>query len=616
MDRSVGPYQLVTRLAVGGEAEIYLARKQGVLGFEQRYALKILLPHHQDDEERRKMMVDEARLTAQLDHPNIVKVHDLGEDDGLLYMVMEHLNGLNLAQMLVRASALDREIPIEAAVYIAREVCGGLHYAHTRRSSDGSPMQLVHRDVSPQNILVGFGGEVKLVDFGVAKAALGGRLETKTGIIKGKLTYMAPEYAIGSRQDHRSDIFAAGLCLYEMVSGRAAYDIEDARELVEAVKKARIQRPSAFREGVPPGLEKILERALEERVEDRWESAHEMQRSLTEFLTQYAPDYRKEQLAAWIADLREHPADGADSAPARPVGASNTRHGLPAVEDDEDLGSLVATQAMTLEDRGFKRAPQPAQRETTLGMPSSLNAEVAQTRKERREDLLGGGDPPATVETDDDDDDAVTAVLRGGAEGEGPPRLGVPREPDDDPTPAPGIQIGRGALVGDDVANLPTAQLDVQTIAPERAAPTSELPTATDLDVQAIRSVDPSAVTGPSTLRELGVSPPAIERLPAPLVHDEAIEQRPAVIDAPHSPKRAPPPLQKRTPGLNPPQRDPNAVQPRLSATATSLITRLGERYDEVAKTESGRRWADAIIITVLGVTLLSVLVYIFFFAT
>lgn len=699
MTRTVGPYELLKRIAVGGAAEIYLARKGGLLGFEQHYALKVLLPHREDDEEHRKMMVDEARLTAQLDHPNIIKVHDLGEDGSTLFMVMEYVNGLNLAQLIMRLQKLDRKMPIEVAVYIAREMCGGLHYAHTRKSADGSLLQLVHRDVSPQNLLVGHGGEVKLIDFGVAKATMRGRIETKTGIIKGKLTYMAPEYAVGSQQDHRSDIFAVALVLYEMLTGRAAYDIDDARELVESVKTAKIQRPSKFREGVPPGLEKLLERALEEDPNDRYQSAEELQHALTQFLSVYAPEFRKEQLGAWMTEVREAAtaakgADEADTNPelpdiddviaeasatadpddgleeVEPTTGKHTAFGLPAVADDDeeiDMDSLVATQSHDLEASGLRPRKDPPNRKTSVGMSlSEERDEAGQSGPQKRADLLAGLGRPTeeavlTRPDDGPDTDVLSAEQADDAASTGdtevlPASIEIPPLATDEPDVAMTeksdvIKIQRDFAASDsDLALAPTADIDLADIHPSGAIPGSELPTAMNLEVDRIRGDivprrtatadqpeiltqsgfqafaqrpdDPNAVTGKSTQQQMlsgtGTTRPekSVERLPAPVVLNEGSphEGLPAVGLSAEASEPLPP-LEKRTPGLMPPEPDPDREEVRLSDSATALIGKLNERYDEFSKTESGRKATDAIIVAVLGLTLFLVIMYIFFFA-
>lgn len=305
---TLGPYQLIKRIAVGGTAEIFLARRSGQLGgFEKYYALKVILPHHQDDEDWRKMLFDEARLCAQLQHDNIVGVLDLAEEDGRLYMVMEYVRGQDLSMIVDALKACNGLMAIEVAAYLTREVCAGLHYAHTRKDNNGQPLGLVHRDISPQNILTGIDGDVKIIDFGVAKLRGRGRLETQTGIIKGKLRYMAPEYAVGNQQDARSDIFALGLCFYELIAGQPAYDDEtlERETLVEKIRTADIDPPSSVRQDIPPELEEIVIRSLAAHPAERYQSALQMQRALSLYLAKAAPDFTKAHLSTYFERLFE-----------------------------------------------------------------------------------------------------------------------------------------------------------------------------------------------------------------------------------------------------------------------------------------------------------------------
>lgn len=331
MPQSLGPYSLIKRIAIGGTAEIYLARKKGQLGgFEKYYALKVILPQRQGDEEAEKVMVDEARLTSQLQHDNIVGVLDLDQDDGRLYMVMEYVRGQDLSMVLDALRRVNGLLAIEVAAYIAREACAGLQYAHTRTASDGQPLGLVHRDVSPQNIIVGVEGDVKLIDFGVAKMRGRGRIETKTGIIKGKLRYMAPEYAIGNQQDSRSDIFAVGLCLFELMTGRPAYDDAEyeGTELLERIKTAEIPRPSTLRDDVPPELDAICAKALAAHPDDRYQTALEMQKELAVYLANAAPDFTKAHLSTYVSRLFEKLSimpEGASEVNADGVDANDLR---------------------------------------------------------------------------------------------------------------------------------------------------------------------------------------------------------------------------------------------------------------------------------------------------
>src|SRR5207248_2792303 len=211
-----GKYLLLERIAVGGMAEVYAAKSFGVEGFERILAIKKILPTMGEDPELVSMFVDEARIAVQLSHPSIVQVLELGKHDETLYIAMEYISGRDLRQLLDRFRRRGHPMPIPYACAIAARVCDALDYAHRKRDASGNPLGIVHRDVSPQNVLVSFDGAVKLIDFGIAKAER--RLQkTQSGILKGKVSDMTPEQVRGGPVDHRSDVFAAGVLLWELI---------------------------------------------------------------------------------------------------------------------------------------------------------------------------------------------------------------------------------------------------------------------------------------------------------------------------------------------------------------------------------------------------------------
>lgn len=304
--KTLGPYTLLRRIAVGGMAELYLAKKTGGLGgFEKFYALKAILPHHIGDEDQEKLMIDEARLTSQLRHDNIITVLDLDRDQNRMFMVMEYVRGHDLSVLVDKLRHARGMLALEIAAYVTREICAGLHYLHSQVGADGQPLNLIHRDVSPQNVLIGVDGDVKLIDFGVAKARGKDRVETKTGIIKGKLKYMAPEYATGNLQDARSDIFAAGLILYELITGSPAYDESQVSpaEFLERIKYARVPHPSELRSDIPDDLQKIVAKSLALHPDKRYPSALEMQHDLSIYLSRVAPHFSKSHCSVYFQSV-------------------------------------------------------------------------------------------------------------------------------------------------------------------------------------------------------------------------------------------------------------------------------------------------------------------------
>lgn len=274
-----GPYLLYRRLAVGGMAEIFLAKATN--GDGRWLALKVMLPHNAGNAEHETMFSDEARLLLSIQHPNIVSAFDFVRVNDRIAVALEFVPGNDLSILLRKMRETQTEVPIALALEIGMGVAAGLHHAHTLIADDGEPLYLVHRDVSPENILLGVDGSIKVADFGVAKARGMKQVETKTGIIKGKLRYMAPEYATGNMQDVRSDIFSLALCLFELLTGAPAYDDNTlGPELVESIKYARIPKLRTLRPECPPLLERLLLKSLAVSPMDRFTTAESMRRAL------------------------------------------------------------------------------------------------------------------------------------------------------------------------------------------------------------------------------------------------------------------------------------------------------------------------------------------------
>jgi serine/threonine protein kinase len=297
-----GPYELIERVAVGGMAEIFRAKRLGVRGFEKIYAVKRLHPRYSQDEDFIEMLVDEARITVQLTHPNIGQTIDLGEIEGHYFILMDFIDGRDLYRVLKRLRETNRQMSIEATAFIAMEACQGLQYAHDKKDAQSRPLKIVHRDVSPQNVIVSFEGEVKLIDFGIAKAAVRA-YETEAGIIKGKFYYMSPEQARGEVLDHRTDIFSLGIVLYEMVTGELLYKDDDEVTLLSQVRRADIKAPSLLRPDIPSRFEQIIMRALARDRSDRYAHAGQMRRELERFLRSYDAGFDRLKLSKVMHSL-------------------------------------------------------------------------------------------------------------------------------------------------------------------------------------------------------------------------------------------------------------------------------------------------------------------------
>ena len=256
-----GRYRLLSLIGTGDMGEIYLASGPGVAGVEKRLAIKKLLPALADDPGFVARFLDEARLVVTLSHGNIVPVFEAGRVGSEYFLAMEYVEGCNLRDLAARASERALALPIPLALFIAHEVSRGLGYAHRKADPEGRPLRLIHRDVSPQNVLVGFDGEVRLVDFGIAKAA-GKSQRTLTGGLMGKLAFMSPEQAMGLPLDARSDVFSLGVVLHEMLTGRPLFDGETDPEVLRRVQEAQVEAPSKTRAEVTPELDSLVQRML------------------------------------------------------------------------------------------------------------------------------------------------------------------------------------------------------------------------------------------------------------------------------------------------------------------------------------------------------------------
>jgi serine/threonine protein kinase len=274
----LGRYRLIRQLAVGGMAEVYLAVAEGLSGFEKRVVVKRLLPQHARNPELLAMFLDEARLCAGMRHPHIAEVYDVGEDGGDYFFAMEHVTGGDLRSLLDHGGAL----PPGDALAIAAAVAEGLHCAHEHRDEQGRQLAIVHRDVSPSNVLVSVGGEVKLIDFGVAKWAAQ-RTETRHGVLKGKCAYMSPEQCRAEPLDRRSDVFALGVLIYELTTGRRPFEGANDFEIMTAVVRGGAAPPSSVAPDYPPALDALVMSALAARREDRPATALALAEALKAF---------------------------------------------------------------------------------------------------------------------------------------------------------------------------------------------------------------------------------------------------------------------------------------------------------------------------------------------
>ena len=306
--RQFGSYDLVRSIAVGGMGEIYLARAAGIAGFEKYLALKVIRPQYANDKGFVSMLVEEAKLAVRLNHVNICQIFDLGVEEGRYYIAMEFVDGLDLYRLIKQTSEAGERIPFDMAAFIAAEICAGVDYAHSRKDVNGEPLGVIHRDLSPHNVLVGYDGSVKIIDFGIAKAMARAKT-TAAGVIKGKLTYLSPEQASAGEVDHRADLFCVGAVLYELITCTKLYRKSDnLQDTLRHAKHALYANPRRWRRDLPKSLEDIILKALSREPDDRYQSGEEMRDVLLRWLHTSGTSFNRRQLEAYLGGKRQEPS--------------------------------------------------------------------------------------------------------------------------------------------------------------------------------------------------------------------------------------------------------------------------------------------------------------------
>jgi len=294
-----GGYELLERIGDGGMAEVFRARVRGHHGFAKIVAIKRIRPQYAGDRDFIAMFIDEANIAVRLNHANIAKIYDLGRVGDQYYIAMEHVHGRDLKTIFTRCAKTRGPMPIPEACYVAMKLCDGLDYAHARRDLHGESLQLVHRDISLHNVLLSFDGEVKIIDFGVAKA-LGRMSRTRTGTIKGKLAYMSPEQMRGLPVDGRSDIFAAGIVMYEMLAGRRLFMSKSPRETIQRIRSGKVVPLRTYNQRIPAALERIVLKALSVHPDDRFQTAGALGNELHRFAFFHRQQCSRSRIASWL----------------------------------------------------------------------------------------------------------------------------------------------------------------------------------------------------------------------------------------------------------------------------------------------------------------------------
>jgi serine/threonine protein kinase len=324
----------LTRLiGAGGMARVYEARLGGLHGFEKHLAIKMMLPEYAGDKEFVTMLIDEAKIAVALSHSNICQIHDLGCIENRYYIAMEYVEGADLNKVVNTSLKQRVTIPYDVIAQIGQDICSGLDYAHSKTDNNGKPLHIIHRDISPANILISMSGEVKIVDFGVAKATSRSQ-QTTIGVVKGKYQYMSPEQVTGAKIDHRSDIFAVGIVLYETVAGRMLYP--DGPDMLDRIRLAKRRPLTQLRPDVPPELDALISKALSRKAKDRYQHAGELGEALAEFRLNYQTQHgrgRLEELMTALFGKTVKPAETDESRPTEPPPAATRKPRVPERQD-------------------------------------------------------------------------------------------------------------------------------------------------------------------------------------------------------------------------------------------------------------------------------------------
>ncbi|HJL40456.1 MAG TPA: protein kinase [Myxococcales bacterium LLY-WYZ-16_1] len=405
----LGRYQVINRIASGGMAEVFLARAVGAMGFQRRVALKLIHANFTRDPEFVKMFIDEARIAMHLHHRNIVQVFDLDQLQETYFIAMEYVHGVTVYDLYERCADQDRWIDVPLALYIVAEICKGLHFAHTRTGSGGQSLGIVHRDISPQNVLLSFEGEVKITDFGIATAAE--RLhQTAAGIVKGKYAYMAPERLEDRAVDGRVDVFAAGVLLYELLTGENPFAGPSAVETIENVIAADVPPPSSKGVPCPRRLDEIVHQALAKDPSDRFAHAQAFADALTEFAMNQT--FARRDMASGDSALAGT-LTSLFPERATPLGEGDPKEldlpGMPADEGSQDIDAPTVLRMSPVPGPSVEESSDTGQDLEAAGSSDSTVAVEPVSRARLSEEPLLG------TEVDPDMDEATVAS---GAPGE------------------------------------------------------------------------------------------------------------------------------------------------------------------------------------------------------
>jgi serine/threonine protein kinase len=535
-----GKYVLLERISVGGMAEVFKAKYSGVEGFQKILAIKRILPSLTEDVDFIRMFIDEAKIAGQLNHANICQIYELGRINKSHFIAMEYIWGKDLLQISTRYRKANKTMHFGQACYILSKACEALDYAHKKKDAHGRPMGIIHRDVTPQNILVSYEGEVKLIDFGIAKAR-DRSAKTAAGVLKGKFGYMSPEQVRGLPLDRRSDIFSLGIVLWEVATGQRLFDGQTDFVVLEKVRNVQVPPPSSINPRVPRRLEAIIMKALQKDPDDRFQWANEMHKALQSFMMTQKPMYSAKLMASWMTKTfakeihreratleRYFKSDGGQGKPAatsprrrhpsmpqRPAPQPQAAQRRPApkaapppapAEDDEEDATVIDDEGRfgplepVLDEpsepaQAAAPSPPPAAQEEDLGEESTVMLDEGENPMEQLS-------AQSTVMLDEDDDNRpdMQKVLDQIAESKQPAQAGQQQQP----SPAAAAQDG-GAP---EPASSPGGMEQPSSIPDPSAIPETSGPVATPAPA-AIPPAKPGAPAKKRTLvRDLLVGVP------------------------------------------------------------------------------------------------------------
>ncbi len=399
-----GRYQLVERLALGGMAELFVATSPGEHGFQKKVVIKRLLPNLVHDETYNAMFIDEAKLTARLVHPKIAQTFELGKVDDQLFIAMEHIDGIDVLALLREFAARRRRVEPQLAAWIAHETLDALDYAHNLLGEDSKPMGIVHRDISPSNVLLSVRGDVKLVDFGIARAKDPERAhKSKSGTLKGKYGYMSPEQVIEQPLDARSDVFSVGVVLAELLTGRRLFAAANELDVLLMVRDAKLARYEKYGMDIEPGLSDIVRKSLKKNVDERYQSAAQFRDALSEWLFEQRHRVTSKNIADVVADLvdsvklrRNKPTTGPELAPALDDPAVAR---APSENDGAPMMIVEGGDSMPVISLSYEpQAADEAQPSRAISVSDLAASSAAATSSKRAETVAGRPGKPPSVQ--------------------------------------------------------------------------------------------------------------------------------------------------------------------------------------------------------------------------